>query len=452
MTPSTSVASWSVFEWYKKIVTGRVVRRLARRQGLRLRWRMYTVTLTFWLMIQQRLEAPGTLTQAVNTVRERQWSGLGAGRARRRRRRSKRRRGRPLPSAKTGAYCRARQRVPTPMFEDLTKHLTSELQKQLLEGESSRPVFLLDGSSLQLPSEPALRELYPPARNQHGSSHWPVMRFMVLHEARTALALPPVWGPMRISEQALAERLLAQAPVEAVVLGDRNMGIFATAYAATRQQRDVVLRLTSKRARRVGGGSLVPGTDRPVVWRPSRWDRRRHPELPDDACISGRLLVCTTPGGREPVYLFTTLQEPASEVLNLYGLRWNVETDLRSLKQTVRLHRLTSKSEAMLEKELWAAIAAYNLVRAVMVLAARETNAPARRLSFTQVLYLVNAFLPNLLSCSGRKAKRELKRLIALAATCKLPQRRRRRSYPRAIWRPGYRYPARREVTVAQSK
>ena len=99
----------------------------------------------------------------------------------------------------------------------------------------------------------------------------------------------------------------------------------------------------------------------------------------------------------------------------------------------------------MIDKEVWAAIAAYNLVRTVMARAAELANLDPRRLSFTSVLYLVHAFLPDLLTCSPRKAEREMQRLIQLAAGCTLPNRSSPRSYPRAVWRPGYRYPSRRE-------
>ena len=82
------------------------------------------------------------------------------------------------------------------------------------------------------------------------------------------------------------------------------------------------------------------------------------------------------------------------EALGIYKLRWNVETDLRSLKRTVGLHQLSSKSLDMVEKELLLAIAAYNLVRAVMCLAARRANLNPRQLSFSFVQIVVEAALP----------------------------------------------------------
>lgn len=436
----------SIFRLYQRILSGRRAEALAQQQGWKVKARIYSLGLLFWMMIFQRLQAPGTLLQAVQSLRQEKWEPLRPRPSRRRRRRA--------VSARTGGYCRARQRVPTGMVRMLTDYLTTQLQKCLAEpSPQPRPAYVLDGSSLQMQPEAELQQSYPPARNQHGRAHWPVMRIVVLHDARTGLALPPAWapmfGPQALSEQALAPPLMEQTPREAVLLGDRNFGIFFIAFAASKRQRAVILRLTKSRAECLGGRDLRPGTEPKVVWRPSPWDRRQHPELPEDAQVSGRLLVRAARGWREPIYLFTTLEEPAEQVLELYGLRWNIETDLRSLKRTVRLHRLASKSRDMIEKELWVALAAYNLVRAVILLAARQANLDPRQLSFSAVLYLVNGFLPDLLTCSPHKARREIQRLIDLAASCTLPKRRHKRSYPRAVWRPGYRYPARREHNVA---
>ena len=62
------------------------------------------------------------------------------------------------------------------------------------------------------------------------------------------------------------------------------------------------------------------------------------------------------------------------------------EADLRSLKRAVRLHHMAAKSQDMLEKELLMAVCAYNLVRAMMCLAARPSKLDPRQLSFAMVL------------------------------------------------------------------
>ena len=92
-----------------------------------------------------------------------------------------------------------------------------------------------------------------------------------------------------------------------------------------------MFRLTAERAQKVLGGELRAGTDRRLVWQASRWDRQRHTDLPAEAQLEGRLLVLQHVGRpNESLYLFTTLTLPAEEILAIYQLRWNIETDLRS--------------------------------------------------------------------------------------------------------------------------
>jgi hypothetical protein len=125
----------------------------------------------------------------------------------------------------------------------------------------------------------------------------------------------------------------------------------------------------------------------------------------------------------------------------MYGLRWNIETDLRALKRTVRLHQVHARSVDMMEKELLLAMVAYNLVRTVMCLAARKAGLHPRQLSFTSIYTLIEVHLPKLLYAnSPRQWRREMDTLVEYAAVYKLPNRRKPRSYPRAVWGSGYRF------------
>lgn len=113
-----------------------------------------------------------------------------------------------------------------------------------------------------------------------------------------------------------------------------------------------------------------------------RWRTQKKVEATDDHLVF--------------VYLFTGLELPVEEVVELYRRRYNIETHLRSLKRTVRLHHVTAKSEHTLANELRIIISAYNLVRAVMSLAARRAHCGPRQLSFACILDLVNNSWPRL--------------------------------------------------------
>lgn len=206
------------------------------------------------------------------------------------------------------------------------------------------------------------------------------------------------------------------------------------------------MRLNNAPAGKLLGVRLEAGIDHVVNWRPSAYERRAHPEIPADASLSGRILVCELKGAREPLLCwFTTLDNPSAEIAEMYGLRWNIETDLRALKRTVRLHHVHARSVEMMEKDLLLALLAYNLVRTLMCLAARKAGLHPRQLSFTSVYTLIEVHLPKLLHARSRQSwRREMDTIVEYAAAYKLPRRRKPRSYPRAVWGTGYRFTSRK--------
>jgi hypothetical protein len=296
-----------------------------------------------------------------------------------------------------------------------------------------------------------LVKTFPPAENQYGSAHWPVLRLVVMHDLSSGMAEQPCWGAMygkeAVSEQALAEQAIEQLAEGAVVLGDRNFGVFWMAYVARQRRHPVLLRLTEIRARKLYGGPISIAGDYPVEWRTSRWDGGKQRTWPAEASVKGRLIAWRVGRGKSKqwLYLFTDLGLSAEQVVELYGQRWHIETDLRSLKRTVHLQQITAKTLPMFEKELRMAIAAYNLVRTVMCLAARRAGLQPRQLSFSFVQDVVNAAWPRLVAAISRQQHdAELERVLEYAASYKIPQRHRQQTYPRAVWRHRSAFPARK--------
>jgi hypothetical protein len=62
------------------------------------------------------------------------------------------------------------------------------------------------------------------------------------------------------------------------------------------------------------------------------------------------------------------------------------------LKQTLKMDVLRCKTPAMVRKEFWAHLLAYDLVRGAMAEAARRHGAPPRRLSFQGARQVLDAF------------------------------------------------------------
>ena len=406
--------------------------------------------LVSWLMLFQRLSPAGTLKAAVGEIR------LGSARKLVRPpvgKKTTKKKKKKL-SRSTSAYSQARTKLPLVVAETVSDLIfESRLGEPKTLPGLGLPMFLLDGSSIQLQHTPALVQAYPPSKNRHGESHWPVMRILVAHDVVTGLALRPEYGPMygpkAVSEQGLAKKMIGRLLKRSVAMGDRNFGIFSIVYHVQLHDHLGLFRLTDQRAAKVNG-SVTPnaGTDRRVRWTPSRWDLRSNPEIPADACVEGRLLAFKLrdeDGKPIKLYLFTTLDLPADEILKLYGYRWYVETDLRSLKRDAGLHRLTAKSVAMVAKELVLGVAAYNLVRGTISDAATALNCDPRRFSFSQALQLINEYLPAFAYAANEAERQELRvDMLEAFAQSKIPRRRKSRSFPREIWPPPCSFPTRK--------
>ena len=437
-----------VLDLFRKAASEEFFQHLKEDLKLKSRRCIFDLPLVMWLMMTQRWDGKATLSTAVQQVVEKRPRALLGDHKRVREGRV---------SVHTGAYSDARQKMPVEAAEKVADQVFEHLmesRRAALPGWDRR-VFILDGSSVQLPHTKELVKAYPPGNNQYGKSHWPLLRVLVAQELTTAIAGRPCWGPMNgpkaVSEQGLTEQILKRLPEHSVLMGDVNFGVFTVAFASRQSGHDVLLRLQPMRAKKMAQGlPLTPGTDREISWRPSARERKEHPDLPADACVRGRLIleqVTDSNGESVMLYFFTTLDLKVEQIPQLYGKRWNVETDIRSLKQTLRLDMLRCQSPDMIAKELILTITGYNLMRAVMNVAAEQNNLDPRRLSFSRSEDVVNAALPGLDAAqSPVEYQARLQRMIQRVACCKLPDRSKRRSTPREIWGHRTKFPKRKAV------
>jgi hypothetical protein len=322
--------------------------------------RVYGSLVVIWLMVWQRLQAAGTMKTAVLEVVR----GLPASFWTQpcKRLRSVQEGGRIL-SSHTGAYNQARKDLSLPVVEQCCDRVFDQLMAASMAAQQERrAAFFLDGTSVRTPHTEQLVEKYPPTSNQHGPSHWPLIRMLVAHDLYTGLAMRPEWGPMHgekaVSEQGLLESAIHRLPSQALIVGDSNFGVFSVAYTAAQQNHPVILRLTAVRARHMAGAVLRDGMDQRVVWKASRYDRMSHPQLPVDACVEGRLIVRQVePGnGAEPflLALFTTLPDAAEKVVKTYGYRWNIGVSSQGhIVQSVKDRPRSKDSDLVAGEAAW---------------------------------------------------------------------------------------------------
>ncbi len=394
--------------------------------------RLWTPTITLWYLIWQWLQPNHTLENVITDARR-----GGADRLCARGKRLSQK----LKSPATTAYSKGRQRLPLEWVRQCFGQLTAGLLT-LAKGRSpDLPVELLDGSTKRLRPYGDMAERFPPHRTRRKKDYWCVARVLVSFCAATGLATAARIASLHVSEQALAVQLMLSAAKRALYVGDRNFGVWRVVRAAVQGGGHALVRLTRVRARRLFGRKRLPAfLDQALVWVPTGRDQV-DPGLSKEP-VAGRLLILKAHrrGYRpKPLLLFTTLMDvqayPPERLLELYGGRWQVELNFRTVKSTMHMDRSEAKSAEMVCKEFYAGLMAYNLVCGLMTAAAGQAGCSPMQLSFSKVHGLLAMILTEVFLSwmSDHTRRRRLEWLLAEASAAKLAERGKpRRSEPRA--------------------
>jgi Transposase DDE domain len=252
--------------------------------------------------------------------------------------------------------------------------------------------------------------------------HYPQARLVTLIACGTRALLGAAIGPWRgkgTGERALARQLLPSLRPGMLLLADRNFYSYQLFNAAAATGADLLWRVKASMhlpvvAALPGGSWLTHINDPRAVQARLHKNgkrRRRGSKLPPDTgplpgitvrVIEFWLAVATSDGGtRTQRYrLITTLTggraAPAAELAAGYARRWAIETGFAEFKTYLRGpgRILRGRTPGLVRQELWAYLAIYQAIRAIMCLAAASARPDPGRISFTAALHAVRRTLP----------------------------------------------------------
>ncbi len=423
---------------------------------------IFTPALTTWLMLWQKLLPKHSMGAVLQELQQKINDGGGLG-ILEWVSESKKVRFNQISSS-TGGLSHARQRLPLKVIEEVADEMYDRIGRNSVKSNKWREkkVYLVDGTTLAFVNTPVLKKAFPPARNNSGAC-FPIARVVVAHDLVDGIALRPEIGTKHDSEQKLAKAILPRLQKGSVVLGDRNFGVFSIAYYSNSNGLSVALRLTKDRVGRlIGHENVERDCEQDIVWKPSPDDRRTNQEIPKDSEIKGKVVVITSnrKGFRpKTFYFFTTIPDISpEELLEFYTGRWNIETDLRSIKHCIGLEVILAKDPDMVRKEIIVGVMAYNLVCATIARGAAAIGVQPRQISFTRAVMLITSTSLSLVRSKSNKERQAiLSRFLTHLRQIKLPNRKTPRSEPRAIVRrKGSYFPAlrvsRKEARLKLSK
>jgi hypothetical protein len=394
--------------------------------------RLWVPIITLWYFIWQWLQPRHTLEMVVVDARRGGADRLCA---------KDKRLSTGMHSKATTSFSNARQRLPLEWMRQCFSQLAAALVSLGNWRSRDLPIELLDGSTKRLRPHGDIGQQFPAHRTRRKKAYWCVARVLISFCAATGVATAAQIASIHVSEQALAVMLMLEAAKRVLYIGDRNFGVWRVVRAAVQSGGQALVRLTEVRARHLLGRKHLPAfLDQAVDWSPSSHDQIDSGLIKEK--VSGRLIVIKAHrrGYRsQTLYLFTTLIDvqayPPKRLLELYGWRWQVELNFRTVKSTMQMDQSEVKSADMVRKEFYAGLMAYNLVRGLMATAAEESGCRPIELSFARAHVLLASVLTELfvawMSAPARNGR--LLWLLKEASAAKLPRRRQpRQNEPRA--------------------
>jgi hypothetical protein len=312
-------------------------------------------------------------------------------------------------------------------------------------------VLVADGSSVTAPDTPANQKTFPQQKVQKPGCGFPIIRLVALLSLATGMLTAWATGSWSQHEVALLQTLWEGLRAGDVLLADRGFCNWALLAQCLPRGVHAVFRVKGVRRRDFRQGKRLSRDERLVQW-PKPAQRARTvdaktwallPEVLDLRLVRCRLAI---PGFRtRQVILVTTLLDsdkyPPAALSQLYFRRWAMELTLRNIKITLQMDQLSCKNPENLEREIRMHFLVHNLVRRLMLEAARRHHVPLERVSFAGSLATARRYGEALLQTRSRPQRQQLmNELFAVLAADLVPDRPGRRE-PRAVKRRPKPYP-----------
>lgn len=356
------------------------------------------------------------------------------------------------PSTGTGEYCNARKKLHEEALHDMVTEAARKIEyaaphEWLWHG---RHVKLVDGYTATMPDTLENQDQFPQQKSQKPGLGFPLVRVCAILSLATACLVDAQFGPYcgkKTGETALFRQLLGSFEPGDVALFDRYYSSYMTLAMLFLRDVDVCVHLHQRRSGDLRRGKRLGKHDRLVTWdrpqRPAWMDEATYATIPETLTLRMVRFNINVPGCRtEKITVVTTLLDPeeypACAIAELYGCRWNVELDICHIKQTLNLDHLRCKTPAMVRKEFWATLLAYNLIRRVICSAAMTHGKLPRRISFTKTCAAVLASWST--SSLGLHSPAGVELLLKRIASLEIPDRP-GRIEPRVLKRRKHRYP-----------
>jgi hypothetical protein len=400
------------------------------------RERRWNLRLVFWTFLWQVAQAGSSCREAIRQAQARAQTA-----------------GRPSPPDQDSPYCQARGSLPLERLQEIHDGLCAEAREGLAAKDlwCGHQVVVVDGSSVTAPDTPANQKAFPQQSVQKPGCGFPILRLVALLSLATGMLTGWATGSWSGHEVGLFQGLWDCLRPGDVLLADRGFCNWGLLAQCLQRRLHAVFRVKGVRRSDFRQGKRLSRHERLVQWRkpstPAKTITAQEWALLPEV-LTLRLLRCQLdiPGFRtRQITLVTTLLDspkyPPEALSQLYFRRWAMELTLRNIKIALQMDHLSCKNPENLEREIRMHFLVHNLVRRLMLEAARRHRVPLERVSFAGSLAAARRYGEALLQARAKRQRLELtNELFATLAADLVPDRPGRRE-PRAVKRRPKPYP-----------
>lgn len=274
------------------------------------RERLYLPTTTLSLFLAQAMNTDPSCQNTVDRhIVERVFNGL------------------PACSVMTGAYCKARQRLPIDMVSTLVKQ-TGQMVMNLSPDAwnwKGRAVKLVDGTTISMPDTEKNQTAYPQQSTQKAGLGFPIARMVAVICFSTGVVLNAALSKFKgkgASEHALMRELIDTFKSGDIVLADRYYSSYFLIAALLEKQVDIVFQQNAVRKTDFRKGKQLSSRDHISTWSkpkviPNWMDKSQYNSFPDEINVrelkAGKKIIITT--------ILSDKEAPKNELANLYKQR-----------------------------------------------------------------------------------------------------------------------------------
>ncbi len=375
------------------------------------------------------LSTDGSCRQAVNHVlSERLYQGCSAN------------------SIKTGAYCKARKRLPHKQLKLAVESSGKSLHQQarstwLWKGHNT---LLTDGTTVLMSDTPENQAVYPQQSNQKPGLGFPITRIVGLISLSVGSVVSYSMGSYQgkgSGETSLFSQVIDAIAKHDILLADRYYCTWAIIALLMQQDSHILVQNHAQRKPDFRRGKKLGIKDHLIEWkkpkrRPAWITQNDYDALPNEIVfrefsVKGKVYVTT---------LMNAKKYHEKELAELYTQRWLIELDFRSLKIHMKMDMLRCKSPDMVKKEIAVYFLAYNLIRASIARATKVKKQVPRQISFMTTVQIFNEGVLKLILLTGKILKHAINGLLSAIASILIGQQK-RKTQPRAIKRRPKSYP-----------